>query len=225
MRIRAFTLIELLVVIAIIAILASIAMPAYRAVMEKAHGTQDANNLRQLGIGFTAYLGDHDDTMITTAGALTTGTSWSNLIGPTGSADYVSNTATFQSPFDKRSVNGSNVSYGMNANICALTSGSSTATSFHYPSSLLLLGPDAPTYVAGTTNLNFQGTFSANTTVAPGGSSSATGGPPGEMEHQTLLNVLYEDGHVSTISSSNFNSQYSLSPGNGQSEFWNPSAQ
>jgi prepilin-type N-terminal cleavage/methylation domain-containing protein/prepilin-type processing-associated H-X9-DG protein len=220
MRNRAFTLIELLVVISIIAILSAIALPAFRSVMERAHGTTDASNLKQIGLGFTAYLSDHDDTMITSA-TLTTGTSWANLLGPNGSADYVSNWAVFQSPFDKRGVSAGNVSYGINNNFMALTSGSSTETSFHYPSSLLLLGPAAK---AANTTIVFAGTFSTNTTVAPGAVPGLMGNP-GASTSQGLLNVLFCDGHVSTMKAADFNNpSYNASPSNSQSELWQPGA-
>src|ERR1035441_1576585 len=102
MRNRAFTLIELLVVIGIIALLAAIAMPAFRSAQEKARGIQDLSNMKQLGIGFAAYLIDHDDTMFNGAGAVTGGTTWAVSIGPNGPANYVSDTHVFQSPFDTR---------------------------------------------------------------------------------------------------------------------------
>ena len=198
MRNRAFTLIELLVVIAIIALLASIAMPAYRTVQEKAHGTQDANNLRQLGIGLTAYLGDHDDTIFNSTTSSSGTTCWASQLGPGTSANYVSDWHAFVSPFDRRGYSGTtpaNLSYGINANILALTSGSSTTTSFHYPSSLIVLGPADS---ANGSLVKFAGTSTNPVQIKPGSSV-------GVMSSQTLMNVLFLDAHVGVMKSSDFN--------------------
>jgi prepilin-type N-terminal cleavage/methylation domain-containing protein/prepilin-type processing-associated H-X9-DG protein len=63
-RNRAFTLIELLVVIAIIAILAAILFPVFAQAKEAAKKTQSASNLRQIGLAWTMYNGDADDVLM-----------------------------------------------------------------------------------------------------------------------------------------------------------------
>jgi prepilin-type N-terminal cleavage/methylation domain-containing protein len=225
LRNRAFTLIELLVVIGIIALLASIALPAYESVMEKAHGVQEANNLKQLGIGFTAYLGDNSDSIITTQ---TSGTNtWESAIGPNGSSNYVSDWHSFTSPFDKRPYNPNspqNVSFGMNSYILALPSGSNSVTSFAHPSALCLLAPLASKISANGQALTFAGNTASNNPISPGS-------VPGEMSYDTVINVLYQDAHVGSIKAlnpsngSDFNSP-NLNPNSaGQSEFWQPQAQ
>lgn len=58
-----FTLIELLVVIGIVAILVAVAVPAINGVRARAMTAKCASNLRQIGVGLTNYLFDHDQVM------------------------------------------------------------------------------------------------------------------------------------------------------------------
>ena len=60
-RARAFTLVELLCVMAIIAILAALLLPALNQSKARVKRMECINNLHQLGIGFQAFMHEHDD--------------------------------------------------------------------------------------------------------------------------------------------------------------------
>ena len=94
-----FTLIELLVVIAIIAIIAAILFPAFATAREKARQTTCASNLKQLGLGFTQYLQDFDETypIATNYGSVTPVVYWEQEIMPYCGFKFQSASANTQS--------------------------------------------------------------------------------------------------------------------------------
>ncbi|MDR3689788.1 MAG: prepilin-type N-terminal cleavage/methylation domain-containing protein [Fimbriimonas sp.] len=79
----AFTLIELLVVIAIIAILAAILFPVFAQAKGAAKKTVSASNLKQIGLAWTLYVQDCDDTCmrVETQGAVKTYYWWGSWDG------------------------------------------------------------------------------------------------------------------------------------------------
>jgi len=231
MKKTAFTLIELLVVIAIIAILAGIALPVFNKVLEKAHVTQDASNLRQLGIGTVAYLNDNNDTIFssTTQVQNTSSTSGATLYAPgLLEVNYVPNINVFQSPFDKRAPASSpaNISYGINANLSNRAAQSSSGTTFDgnfanlaSASQLVLYAPAFVEPNAPTSNISpsdWKGQDSAAVQVSPP-SGGGGGVSPTQGTHQNgkWINVLYADSHVANIKYTDFKTTTDMSTSGG----------
>jgi len=108
---NAFTLIELLVVIAIIAILAAILFPVFATAREKARQSACLSNLKQIGLAYTQYEQDYDETV--PQGSSTSygwGRGWAGQIYP-----YVKSTQVFLCPDDTQP--NDVISYAVNANL------------------------------------------------------------------------------------------------------------
>jgi prepilin-type N-terminal cleavage/methylation domain-containing protein/prepilin-type processing-associated H-X9-DG protein len=189
MKKSAFTLIELLVVITIIAILAGIMLPVFGGVQEKARATQDASNLKQLGIGATAYYNDHDDTVFS-------GTTFATALHP----QYIGIWKSFQSPFDQRTPSELDASAPVSYNLNVSLSGTN-CSDIVSPSSCIMIAPQLTTYYP---NITFAGvpTTPANLTK----SSNSTGTAGGTHNKGKRINVLFADAHCEPLLMSDFHS-------------------
>ena len=197
MKKSAFTLIELLVVISIIAILAGIALPVFQKAMERGHATNDLNNLKQIGLGITAYLTDNDDTMFSGTPA-SGGQNWPALL----QAKYVTSWKIFQSPFDKRKSGDQTsaatmpVSYGVNASI--LTQGTKPAWDGNWsklasPSQLIVMAPAIDLSALSVPTFKGLGDQAVSLPEPTGGNKLGT------HNGRAQINALYADSHVATL--------------------------
>lgn len=219
MKKSAFTLIELLVVITIIAILAGVALPVFQKAQEKARGTQDASNLKQIGLAIISYTSDNDDYLGKSASA--TFAAMNDRLGGTNStgttSEITSASKTYLSPFDNRSLSASPppLSYGFNNNIFSDISGDlSKATAL---STLIMIAPSPDQDQKST--LTFKGTtekpmnWRSDLTPAPANRG-------GTHSSRKQINALFGDGHVESLNWAKFSD--STSTDGGGIGRWNP---
>ena len=111
----AFTLIEIIVVLGVIAIMMSLTYPAYLTISQRARGTKDMSNLRQIGAATQMYMNDNNGVF---PGSTTA--RWMSQLAL--NQKYLSSWRVLESPFDKRSTSelgnaATAISYGINSNV------------------------------------------------------------------------------------------------------------
>ena len=199
---RAFTLIELIVVLAVIAILMSMVYPMYMNMSERAKGTRDMSNLRQIGMATQAYSNDNDGVLFSPA------TQWSSQLEQ--NKKYLSVWRILQSPFDKRPPGegggaATPISYGVNANIYpgGVVGPPMPASKITNPTGFILF---APAQASGAT-VTFSGWANSpapGVTVAGIGGNTVQSSPGGNVINGThnsrrLINALFADLHCETM--------------------------
>jgi len=200
---RVFTLIELLVVVAIIAVLIAILLPALQNAREMARQAQCGSNCRQIGIAFTMYVQDSNG-FYPRAGKVgassgVDNTNWSYVI----SRSYTSGTDVFLCPSDliprvagyapPRSYIASQrvESWGRYGVVCYYDPGYLREARIQFPAQALLI-TEFPYLYNGVDVIN--------------GSAASAGFVTGWFlyHHTSRQNVLFCDGHVSSLGLKDF---------------------
>src|SRR6266576_2413609 len=189
---RAFTLIEMLVVLGVIAIMMSLTYPIYLTISERAKGTKDLSNLRQIGTATQLYMNDNNGVFPGSATAI-----WMSQLEL--NQKYLSSWRVLESPFDKRSTlelgnAATAISYGINSNVYS-GGVAISADKITKPVTFIVFAPAQ----ASTATVSFLG---VGTSAAPGvtvlAALSTPGGTAtgGTHQNRTKINAMCGDWHV-----------------------------
>jgi prepilin-type processing-associated H-X9-DG protein/prepilin-type N-terminal cleavage/methylation domain-containing protein len=179
---RAFTLVELLVVIGIIAILVGVSLGAYGMAIRAAQAAKCVSNMRQISVGFSGYLGDHNNVL--PERVYPDGTTYFDLLAPyTGNNTTNKSDSIFVCPTQTANDFPIQPSYGMN---------------WYYDNASLLTVTSASTTIMVAETYGTTGTGSNR--------ADRDSGDPGELDptrHSGKANYLFFDGHIDRLAFTN----------------------
>lgn len=220
---KAFTLVEMLVVIAIVGIISAILFPVFGRAREGARTTTCSANLKQIGLAFSQYAQDHNNTYPIAGGYIkwddpSGARAWTQQIFP-----YTNSQAIYKCPSDNYVKDGieSKYSYFMSGRAAYLSSSGSADVQdptdkpaatreirIAYPSQFVVAG-DCDSQVFDPADDADKDDYSKN--LVGFGTNGTAPEPYDSRRHLNGQNLLFADGHVKKLvdfKGSNFTLRY-----------------